>query len=405
MTEKVKESFFTIPEEKAREFLKRLKTIRSEIVDNFSEKDYEHFKDFKKKKMLFKILAYTTAPFFPNPVTISSFAVNRIGNWLTMHFISHKAYDKVPGVPEYLKSKNFAKGKKRFTQWLDWILPEAWDYEHNILHHTYTGEALDPDIIEANMEHVLFGHYEKIPKIFRFSFFVGTIGTWRWSYYAPNTLLALYQKEGNKKYTSNGKMNTYKILADKKLWLECYAPYFFYHFIATPALYFPLGPIAMTNVFINSVMGEILANVYSFVIIGTNHTGEDVYRYPNKATSNVEKIFRQILGSVNFKTGGNWNDFFYMYLNYQIEHHIWPDLPMSSYQKIQPKVKALCEEFGVPYLQEDIWLRVKKTYDNFMKTTQMKVVEKIVMGKNDKLEEQCPDNVIDFSKIAESHVA
>ncbi len=32
-------------------------------------------------------------------------------------------------------SQRFAQGKRRFIDWFDWILPEAWNYEHNILHH------------------------------------------------------------------------------------------------------------------------------------------------------------------------------------------------------------------------------------------------------------------------------
>jgi len=45
-------------------------------------------------------------------------------------------------------------------------------------------------------------------------------------------------------------------------------------------------------------------------------------------------------------------------LNYQIEHHLWPDLPPSAYQRVQPKVKAVCEKHGVPYVQEPLHRRL-----------------------------------------------
>jgi fatty acid desaturase len=45
--------------------------------------------------------------------------------------------------------------------------------------------------------------------------------------------------------------------------------------------------------------------------------------------------------SVNYKTGSDLNDFMHGYLNYQIEHHIWPDLTMLSYKKAQPLVKKV----------------------------------------------------------------
>jgi hypothetical protein len=49
---------------------------------------------------------------------------------------------------------------------------------------------------------------------------------------------------------------------------------------------------------------------------------------------------------------GNANDFMHGWLNYQIEHHMFPDLSMLSYQKAAPIVRAACEKYGVPYVQE-----------------------------------------------------
>jgi linoleoyl-CoA desaturase len=36
-------------------------------------------------------------------------------------------------------------------------------------------------------------------------------------------------------------------------------------------------------------------------------------------------------------------------LSYQIEHHLFPDLPSNRYQEIAPKVQALFDEFGLQY--------------------------------------------------------
>ncbi len=52
-------------------------------------------------------------------------------------------------------------------------------------------------------------------------------------------------------------------------------------------------------------------------------------------------------------------------LSHQIEHHLFPDLPSNRYAEIAPKVRALCERFGLPYttgplLQQttSVWKRV-----------------------------------------------
>lgn len=60
------------------------------------------------------------------------------------------------------------------------------------------------------------------------------------------------------------------------------------------------------------------------------------------------------------------------FLNYQIEHHLWPNLSMLSYQRAQPIVKALCKRHGIPYVQENVFIRVKKTVDIMVGNASMK---------------------------------
>ena len=36
---------------------------------------------------------------------------------------------------------------------------------------------------------------------------------------------------------------------------------------------------------------------------------------------------------------------------------------MLQYQRGAPQLKALCEKHGVPYVQESVWTRLRKTID------------------------------------------
>jgi linoleoyl-CoA desaturase len=36
-------------------------------------------------------------------------------------------------------------------------------------------------------------------------------------------------------------------------------------------------------------------------------------------------------------------------LSFQIEHHLFPDLPSSRYARIAPRVRAVCERHGLSY--------------------------------------------------------
>ncbi len=131
-------------------------------------------------------------------------------------------------------------------------------------------------------------------------------------------------------------------------------------FVVLPALFLPLGWWAAFSVFANSVLAEAFTNVHSFLVIVPNHAGDDVHRFDRPSTDRAEFYVRQVLGSVNMRTGGNLNDFLHGFLNYQIEHHLWPDLSPLQYQKAAPEVRAICAKHQVPYLQEPLSRRLGK---------------------------------------------
>jgi fatty acid desaturase len=186
--------------------------------------------------------------------------------------------------------------------------------------------------------------------------------TWRFSYYAPNTLRT-WRNRGSRSGDQH----------HRELWQRCYAPYFALHFVLFPAVFVPFGPWAAFSAWCNQVGAEVLCNVHTFMVVGPNHTGDDLYRFDTSGSSvsKAERMLRQIIGSVDYATGGDVNDFLHLFLNYQIEHHIWPDIPMRQYQKVQPRVRAVCEKYGVPYAQGGLLGRVRKMWSVAMGDTVM----------------------------------
>ena len=45
---------------------------------------------------------------------------------------------------------------------------------------------------------------------------------------------------------------------------------------------------------------------------------------------------------------------------------------MRSYQKAQPLVKAICDKHNVPYIQENVLIRLKKTVDIMVGVSDMR---------------------------------
>ena len=57
---------------------------------------------------------------------------------------------------------------------------------------------------------------------------------------------------------------------------------------------------------------------------------------------------RQLLGSANLD-GGRLFHIMAGNLSFQIEHHLFPDVPSNRYQEIAPRVREVCDRYGLPY--------------------------------------------------------
>lgn len=365
-------------------FAEEIKQIRNEINTAIGEEDFKHLLKIETWGKICSLLGYATAWIAPNPISAFLISQGNVVRWtMITHHISHKGYDKVPNIPTRYTSKGFAKGMRRLLDWFDWMYPEAWANEHNLLHHYHTGEVYDPDLVERNLQIIRSAHVPMLVKYLAVGFFMCT---WKLTYYAPNTLAILQkvQKANNKvKRNELGAEIDYKGTGSFMLlfpfskdglefWEKCLLPYGTIRFIAIPALFLPISNFAAFSVLVNSIMAEIMTNIHSFIIITPNHTGEDVYKFEKKVSDQAEFFVRQVAGSVNFKTGGDFNDFLHGWLNYQIEHHVFPDIPMLKYQQFQPKIKAVCEKYGVPYIQENVFTRFLKCVNIMVGNTSMK---------------------------------
>jgi len=290
-------------------------------------------------------------------------AIGNVSRWANVtHPILHGAYDKVPNIPERYTSKHYATGKRRYLDWLDWIKPDAWSFEHNIMHHYHLGEDDDPDNVELNLKWLTTS---KLPMWLRYVIVYGFATMWKPAYYAPNTLRILDNKARRKEKLPEHKKHAWNPFTKNgsRLWTEYLLPYISIKFILIPLLFIPLGWSAVLNAFLVTFMAELLANFHSFSVIVPNHSAGDIYRFETPHKTQGEFYLRQIMGSVNYKTGTNSVDFMHGWLNYQIEHHLFPNLPLSQYQKMQPIVKEICRQHNLEYRQESVLKRVYMTVE------------------------------------------
>ena len=359
-----------------RALAKDLNALRDELKQDMGQEDLTHLKRMMRWGRACSVAGYATAWLAPNPISAWLIAQGNFTRWAMIgHHVIHRGYDKIPDVPKHLTSKGFAKGWRRFTEWFDWMDPEAWNQEHNFLHHYKLGEEHDPDQPEENLE---FLRDSPIPQLLRYPVVAFFAMTWKPLYYAPNTILELrkVRQRRDKQPVEKFWLFDWRVWQPfvnpgREIWLKCWGPYILFYFVALPLLFLPLGPWFAASMFINRLMAEVIANVYSFLVIVPNHAGDDVYRFDDAIENRDEFYLRQIVGSVNYTCGGDFNDFLHGWLNYQIEHHLWPDLSMRQYQRAHPRVKAICAKHGVPFVQESVFKRAKKLVDVMVGRTSM----------------------------------
>jgi len=216
--------------------------------------------------------------------------------------------------------------------------------------------------------------------------------TWKWLYYSPNTYkelkLAKFRKEGRKipaGVVPTDALTIKSLLVEKnpfytlsEFFFVVVGPYMVLHFFVMPIPYLFVEQYLERDgmyktALCNLVLAEILTNIHGFVAVVTNHAGDDMYRFRYGCRAHSGSFhLRQVLASVDFAYGTDVVDLMHGFLNYQIEHHLWPNLSMLSYQKSGPLVREICEKHGVPYIQENVFWRVKKTVDIMVGNTSMK---------------------------------
>ena len=99
-----------------------------------------------------------------NPIAAFMMSTAICARWTMVgHHTCHGGYNAAQStngeVTGRFHRRKFARGLwRRCTDWMDWMLPEAWDVEHNHLHHYQLGEDADPDLVERNMQELREGN-------------------------------------------------------------------------------------------------------------------------------------------------------------------------------------------------------------------------------------------------------
>ena len=91
---------------------------------------------------------------------------------------------------------------------------------------------------------------------------------------------------------------------------------------------------------------NLVRNLWTHSVIMCGHFPEGVQTFERRSITGEtrgEWYLRQMLGSANI-TGSKAMHFMTGNLSFQVEHHLFPDLPSNRYEEIAPQVQALFDE-------------------------------------------------------------
>lgn len=251
-----------------------------------------------------------------------------------MHDANHNAYSKNLFVNKWLGRLINIVGGSDIN----------WRIQHNVLHHTYTNVAgMDEDIDIGNL--MRFSPNQKLLKGHRFQhiyawFFYGLM-TLMWAMTKDYSQYVRYKKRGlvATQGLSNGQMLT-SIIVSKVIYLGVT--------LALPIIFSPVSWWVTVLFFImmHFIAGLVLASIFqpAHVVPSSKFPVPD-----SSGNIDADWAVSQLMNTANFAPKARIFSWYVGGLNYQVEHHLFPNICHVHYRKISKIVRDTALEYNLPY--------------------------------------------------------
>ncbi len=339
----MQENTVKFPKSSANDFVS---VLRKRVSDYFETGKISRFANFSMVLKSVAILSIYLIPYFTILTAGITDPWSVLGLWIIMgigsagiglsimHDANHGSYSKNQKVNKFLGYLlNFIGGSA-----------VNWKLQHNYLHHGYTNvdgmdEDIDPGVVMRLSPH------KKRLKIHRWQHIYG------WFLYGLMTLSWVTAKDYAqlKRYREKGllvKQNrSYRWLLVELIISKA----FFYGYLLVLPIIFSAVVWWQTLIFfvlMHYLQGFILTVVFqpAHVMPTTNYPLPD-------GEGNLENnwAIHQLLTTSDFSPKSRVFSWYVGGLNYQIEHHLFPNICHIHYRKISHLVKETAQEYGIPY--------------------------------------------------------
>lgn len=315
------------------ELEKDLNAIRDDVLADLGERDARYIRKVVRLHRSLEVAGRVMMPFgFIPPVFIAATAslgvAKIIENMEIGHNVMHGQYDWM----------NDPSLHSQTYEWDTVCTGDSWRRTHNYEHHTYTniiGKDRDYGYAVLRLSddepwrpaHLLqFINYLLLSVFFQWG-------------------VGLHELEAERlrrrEVSLREKLPFLKAFA-RKGGRQAFKDYVFF-----PLLTFPVAPVVLAG----NLGANLIRNLWSSTVIFCGHFTQDAETFTEAECENESKghwYLRQLTGSSNF-TGGTLVHLLSGHLSYQIEHHVFPDLPAHRYPEISARVREVCEKHGIRY--------------------------------------------------------
>ena len=352
--------------------VKFAKTSKDEFISTLRKRVNSYFKEnniskHANAKMVFKTISLLAMYFVPFGLLLAG-ATTHIGlNLLlwaimgfgmagigmsVMHDAIHGAYARNPMMNKVIGSVLYFIGGT----------VSNWKMQHNELHHTYTNvHGLDHDIDVSPILRVC-PHDKRYP-LHRFQHI------YAWGVYSLLTLFWCTVKDFSQsiQYRAMGIVKSKKQY--RKLMVEVIGSKLFYftYVLLLPILFAPVAiwVTIIGFVIMHMIAGLILSSVFQLahVMPGTEFPLPD-----EKGSLENTWAIHQMFTTMNFSKNSRILSWFVGGLNYQIEHHLFPNICHVHYKAISDIVKKTASEYNLPYYSQKNFVMALRSHANILKS-------------------------------------
>jgi NADPH-dependent stearoyl-CoA 9-desaturase len=315
---------------------KELDAIREQVVNSRGERDAAYIRKViaNQRKLEMGSRAVLLVSLFP-PAWILGTAGLSVAKILENMEIGHNI---MHGQWDWMRDP-----KIHSTTW-EWdnVSPsEQWKHSHNELHHNFTNViGKDNDLgygimrVDEDQRWVPFYLLQPLWNFVNACFFEYGI--------------AAYDLELGKNLRNEKRRNDPEFRARAKQVVNKIKAQVKKDYILHPLL---SGPSALHTLSANFT-ANLIRNWWTHSVIMCGHFPEGVETFERRSIvgeTRGEWYVRQMLGSANI-SGSKAMHLMTGNLSFQIEHHLFPDLPSNRYQEIAPKIQDLFERYGITYV-------------------------------------------------------